>query len=160
MNADSFEVAWCAGLFEGEGCICWNTYRYPGNGKTYGYLRLRLDLTDEDVLVRYAAILEGKTTGPYDPGEGRKPKWTWTEGRQKQVGIILNAFWPYLGRRRRARAVELGFTPADQKEQKVPSHCSPVRKEGESDGQERAGPAGRPVPAGAQGEDRSQAEGR
>lgn len=102
MIANSFDIAWCAGLFEGEGCI----YRC---NKTD--IRLQIYLTDHDVLARHASIAGGKVTGPYDKPTGRKPQWSWTEARQSQVRDLLSAWWPYLGSRRRARAIELGYRP-------------------------------------------------
>jgi hypothetical protein len=104
MDANSLEIAWCAGIFEGEGYI----YRCSARP---GTIRLGVKMTDADVLSRYAAIMEGKIAGPYDPGGGRKLAYVWSDARQKHVIVILDAFWSYLGERRRARAIELGYIP-------------------------------------------------
>ena len=109
------EIAWIAGLFEGEGCI----YR---NNKSD--IRLQIYMTDKDVLDEFARITGGKVTGPYLrqptkreletgylPVSPRKEKWSWTEARQDKVNEILTAMWPYLKSRRQSRAVELGYSP-------------------------------------------------
>jgi hypothetical protein len=65
------EIAWAAGLFEGEGCISTTTYR----------LQVALVMTDEDMVRRFDAIVErGKVYGPYHPpshGPRRKQFWRW-----------------------------------------------------------------------------------
>lgn len=72
-------------------------------------------MTDYDVLCRYAEIMNGHVTGPYiqtsPRGSRAKDSWYWAEARQAVVKSILDSFWPYLGERRRNRALELGFRP-------------------------------------------------
>src|SRR4051812_10898075 len=69
------EIAWAAGLFEGEGCLRVND--------TYGAKRPRAELvsTDEDVVRRFHAIVGvGNVHGPYpsrNPERGHKPKTVW-----------------------------------------------------------------------------------
>ena len=113
MDVNSPEVAWCAGLFEGEGCL------YNTNGRRLSpqhHITMMINLTDYDVLARFAAIVEGKVRGPYHNASmkaagNRKPSWTWQEAKEARVAEILAAFWPYLGERRKERAIELGFDP-------------------------------------------------
>lgn len=99
------EVAWAAGLFEGEGCI-----RFCKHDRTLGYISLRIKMTDRDVLQRFADIVGGELKGPYDP-PANKPHWkiAWSvQISQTQKSIdVLEAFWPYLGERRRAKAQEV-----------------------------------------------------
>ena len=72
MTASAEEIAWAAGLFEGEGSI------YPsGSG-----VRLALKMTDEEPIRRFAKIVKrGSVYGPYSyerwsDGHKRKPFWT------------------------------------------------------------------------------------
>jgi len=64
------EIAWAAGLFEGEGSIT----------QSGGILHLRLKMTDESVVRRFEeAVRYGEVYGPYDYQYSdriiRKPFW-------------------------------------------------------------------------------------
>jgi len=66
------EIAWAAGLFEGEGCIT----------MTSGHAVLRLSNTDEWVVRRFAEIVgRGVVYGPYENRSNdhfvRKPFFVW-----------------------------------------------------------------------------------
>ncbi len=66
------EIAWAAGLFEGEGCITKN-----GNSPA-----LRLNSTDEETVIRFQRIIgAGAVYGPYQynsrDGSERKPASIW-----------------------------------------------------------------------------------
>lgn len=96
------DIAWAAGLFEGEGSM------YPYRDSKTGRLYPRLDLasTDEDVVRRFSRIVDGRAVyGPIQRGE-KKPFWRWqaTGGPAKKA---LALFAPYLGERRTARMHEV-----------------------------------------------------
>jgi hypothetical protein len=100
------QMAWAAGLFEGEG-----TVRAVSNQKhPYASIRLQLRMTDEDVVKRFAEVVGClRVNGPYtnrDGSLGNKPMWYWQTSRQDEVKRILIDFWPYLGKRRQAQAQE------------------------------------------------------
>jgi len=93
------EVAWAGGLFEGEGCI----------SKTGNYAPvLVLEMTDE-VPVKWFHRIVG--TGhvrlrlPSQPR--RKPVWSWRATSYESAQAVLATVWPWLGPRRRARAIEI-----------------------------------------------------
>jgi hypothetical protein len=69
------EIAWAAGLFEGEGAISHIERRGSLD------LQVALVMTDEDVVRRFDEIVDrGKVYGPYLPishGDRRKPFWRW-----------------------------------------------------------------------------------
>jgi hypothetical protein len=103
MHAQNAEMAWAAGLFEGEGTItlCGSV------------VHLRLNLTDFEVLERFWEIVgTGKIYGPYTSGyrDGytRKPRWVWVcYGPLAQV--TFRSLAPWLSPRRLARGEELGL---------------------------------------------------
>src|SRR4051812_6399725 len=71
------EIAWLAGLLEGEGSFMahWAT-THKNNGSDQRYFRIDLSMTDEDV-VRKAARLMGATSLFVQNRKetGRKPMW-------------------------------------------------------------------------------------
>jgi hypothetical protein len=103
MDGVNPEIAWAAGLFEGEGTIT----------ICGGSLHLRVQMTDLEVLERFCQIVgTGKIYGPYTTqfkdGFNRKPRWTWV-----CYGPLARATYltlsPWLSPRRLARGDELGL---------------------------------------------------
>jgi hypothetical protein len=91
----SAELAWAAGLFEGEGCIS------RANTKSVR-LDLALKARDADVIRRFRRVLQrGKIYGPYRNG---MLHWL-VFGREASVSVLLD-LWPWLGKRRRATAIK------------------------------------------------------
>jgi hypothetical protein len=92
------EIAWAAGLFEGEGCL---TRRRGGDPVA------RLVSTDEETPLRFCEILQvGRVYGPYRQDQRRKPFWAWiANGWDAYDTVVL--LGPWLGERRRERAREL-----------------------------------------------------
>jgi hypothetical protein len=104
MPTPGEEIAWAAGLFEGEGCIT----------ITGGQPYMRLNSTDEDTPRRFCEIVgAGKVYGPYSRPPPRKAVWIWVAyGIDAMLTVQLLA--PWFGERRRARATEVfgaGFVP-------------------------------------------------
>jgi hypothetical protein len=97
------QVAWAAGLFEGEGSMY--PYRDSKN-KERQYPRLDLASTDEDVVRDFARIVDGRSVyGPIQRGN-KKPFWRW-QATGKPAEEVLALFAPYLGERRTARMNEV-----------------------------------------------------
>lgn len=104
------DLAWAAGLFEGEGSI----------SLSRGRPRIQIQMSDEDVVRRFhEAVGCGSVSGPstspsrHKYAANPKPIWTWQASgfvRKQDVQKTLLAMWPHLGSRRRARALELGAT--------------------------------------------------
>lgn len=94
--ATEIEIAWAAGLFEGEGYIV-----FPkGNS-----VKLGLEMTDEDVVRKFRNIVAcGTFTGPKQR-PNRKPIWTWYINERDQVRNLIERFIPHLGRRRLEKAL-------------------------------------------------------
>lgn len=95
------QIAWAAGIFEGEGCISWS-------GDSFA---LSLKNTDESVVRCFCDVLElGWFYGPYEwegrDGFSRKPFWVWMARRE--IGMeALDLLAPWLSKRRLDRAYEL-----------------------------------------------------
>ena len=93
------DLAWAAGLFEGEGC-----FTLSGRGTA----RAILNMTDEDVVRRFAQIVRvGGIRGKRVIRPQHKPQWEWTVQNHEGVQALIAVLWPWLGQRRRSRAVEV-----------------------------------------------------
>lgn len=91
-------LAWLAGLLEGEGSFMLAKGRLPA---------LRVGMTDEDV-IRHAHSIAGvgQVSGPFhkrraDGGGFYKDIWVWYCGNQYHSYALMVALLPWLGERRR-----------------------------------------------------------
>ena len=94
------DIAWAAGLYEGEGSamILAAPQCQP---------RVALNMTDEDVVRRFAAIFGRGNVRRYEGKNGRLPQWQWSVQSGPDVVYVLALLWPHLGERRRERATEV-----------------------------------------------------
>jgi hypothetical protein len=90
------ELAWAAGLFEGEGHIAWNK----------ASVHLEMNMTDLDVLERFRDIVGVGSINPKKVKDGNKPMWRWLVSGKPRVQIILMDFIPWFGAHRKERAEE------------------------------------------------------
>lgn len=95
----STDIAWAAGLFEGEGSSVATTT----NGRAYLVLSLSMHPRDRDVLERLQRILGGNLHGPYKNGMCR---WSLSGSRAVEFARARNDFVEQLGARRRSRLAE------------------------------------------------------
>lgn len=86
------DLAWAAGLFEGEGSV----------GR-YSSTTAAIAMTDRDVLVRFAAAVGiGRVYGPYiKKKKSRKPVWLWRVSSYDTVAQLFQMLESWLGPRRR-----------------------------------------------------------
>ena len=105
IGQKSIDIAWAAGLFEGEGTIYFN--------KARSIYRIGLKMTDEDVMEKFFKIAEiGNLYGPYTPkekklnGENKKDFWLWQCWQPSEVSAFLKMLLPYFGKRRAAKTIE------------------------------------------------------
>jgi hypothetical protein len=99
------EIAWAAGLFEGEGCIDCTRRKY--RDKVYVTPRLQLSMTDEEVVRKFHETLGcGRVNGPYRSRLSTRPYWRWA-AHGKETRVVLDVFLPFLSGRRRAKAEEV-----------------------------------------------------
>jgi hypothetical protein len=106
--ATAEEIAWAAGLFEGEGCI---SHLQRGGG--FFDVQVAVVMTDEEVVRRFDTIVNrGRVYGPYHPpssGARRKPFWRWVaQGDVAQD--VLELLGPWLMSRRRKQASDRGVS--------------------------------------------------
>lgn len=100
------QIMWAAGLFEGEGWISLS------RTKGHCYPKLGVQMADEGIVRRFhQTIGMGRVYGPYQKGPTQKgtipkPQYQWlASGREARQ--IIHRLLPYLGSRRRARAMEV-----------------------------------------------------
>jgi len=95
MNRET-DIAWLAGLYEGEGCV------YRGAR----HVTLSIKMVDEDVIRRAQVIAGcGSVRGPYWHGKhARQQQWTWAVSRRNDVIALIESMRPWLGTRRLAQA--------------------------------------------------------
>lgn len=100
MTPSKIDVAWAAGLFEGEGCIT-----QVGKIKSP---RLKLQMTDFDVVRRFKKIVRcGNLCTTRFKNKKYKIQLVWYTGRKAVVAKVLEMLLPYFGMRRRRRAKEV-----------------------------------------------------
>ena len=85
------DIAWAAGLFEGEGCFT----------LVDGRPVAALNSTDEDVIRKFASVVGGIINGPYD--KGGKPIFQWSLSGYQRVSGLYEMIEPFLCSRRTAR---------------------------------------------------------
>lgn len=96
-------IAWLAGLIEGEGCIL--VGKRENGAKSF---RIAVNMTDKDVLCRVAEISGiGSVRGPFQPVNAKhKPFYRWNINRGEYVMALLSALYPFMGERRKGRINE------------------------------------------------------
>ena len=113
MNEDFTEpeIAWIAGLLEGEGCfsICIRkTAKH--NHKT---VAVHCEMTDEDVIIKLHKIAGCGTINKRANVSGRedrrvrKPTWIWSVQNHAGILRVCKAILPFMGTRRQAKIKEL-----------------------------------------------------
>lgn len=112
------ELAWCAGLFEGEGSIyrC-NQIRHDRKDKKYTYNRMCLRMTDKDVIEKFFTLVDCGTVSEQSnrlcKRLGRKKVYTWQLTPKDKIIKLCELFWPYLMSRRKGKIIELGICHSD-----------------------------------------------
>jgi hypothetical protein len=103
-------LAWLAGIFEGEGYVQGRprTYkRKDGREFTTVGFRMTISMTDEDVITRAHQIagvgnLNGPRRSPSMVARGAKPMWDFDAAGVEAYALCV-ALWSWLGERRRSQ---------------------------------------------------------
>ncbi len=99
------QIAWAAGIVEGEGCITLNGGSKAKNRPALSPM-LSVGMTDEDVVTKFRDIFAPKLNIYRTVQEGHKPYFTVKLVGKRAVGLMLTLF-SHLGSRRRARIKEV-----------------------------------------------------
>jgi len=102
--ASTYDIAWAAGLFEGEGSISCYPIKCRVNS-----IRTDVSLasTDKDVIDKFCQIVgAGDVKGPREYPR-RKPIYYWQVQNFRDCMYVLGQIYDYLGERRKAKADEM-----------------------------------------------------
>ena len=96
------DIAWLAGLLEGEGC-----FKMQSSGGYKGSICISLQMTDKDVVQRVTALLDGTLWGPHGPyGHSKLPTYQTAIFGSKAASWMMTLF-PLMGERRQGKIKEL-----------------------------------------------------
>jgi hypothetical protein len=104
MQARTPEVAWAAGLWDGEGHASHRVDTYGHHGCV-----AKLGMTGRAIVERFvrAAAIPRRGTASIRaasaPPPGHKQQWVWTATRLGDVRQLAFALWPYLSEAKRAQ---------------------------------------------------------
>lgn len=112
LELSETEVAWLAGLLEGEGCFTPHktVFKRSYGRAIYYQVRVSLQMTDRDIIRRVARLLEVNMNGPYDNNRKARgystpkslPLWSVAVVGAK-AEFISRLILPFMGKRRAAR---------------------------------------------------------
>ena len=91
----SIDVAWLAGILEGEACFDWNN---TSKGKLYP--RIRIEMKDRDVIYRIQSLAGGNIHLPAPFKSHHSKTWMLQICKRTEVLPILKSILPHMGRRR------------------------------------------------------------
>jgi hypothetical protein len=89
------EIAWLAGLLEGEGCF------FAGDN---GGITVQMKTNDKDVIMHAAGVLGAKRVG-FVPRNGYDPAWIVRLSGALAIGWMMTVY-PFMGERRRSKIRE------------------------------------------------------
>jgi hypothetical protein len=103
--ATELELAWAAGIFEGEGCIYW--WRGKNTQGRRVCIALKVHMTDQDIVERFHAVVGcGHITTRNKALPHHKDQWVWQAGSFRDVRRVFASLGPWFGERRRAKMLE------------------------------------------------------
>ena len=92
------DLAYIAGLFDGEGSVSYKQYmrKRAHNKKAYPTWQIRLEIamTDKSLLVWLHEVLGVGTMGPRKVKPGRKKQWRW-RCSQRDAYYVCLLIWPW-----------------------------------------------------------------
>jgi hypothetical protein len=95
------QIAWAAGLFEGEGCM--HKAKHRPNSYT-----MELWMTDFDVVRRFADIIGVGTVSERTRQQAHwKPILGWRLYKRADISKVLDVLLPYFGDRRAHKALDI-----------------------------------------------------
>lgn len=108
MPFKSEDVAYAAGLFEGEGSVTVARSFYTRRGekrtRKTPQVKLRVAMTDKEPVERFATIFGGRVNGPYKYQKSHyKQYWVADIDSPPKVKLAIEAMLPFLSPRRRGQ---------------------------------------------------------
>src|ERR1700745_1969177 len=103
MEINEIDLAWLAGLLEGEGSFMMN--RNIKFGKLYYYPKVVVGMTDEDIIQRAASIF-GTSVYMLPKIDNRKQAWRAQLGGAK-AAVLMQLLLPQMGIRRSKKIQEI-----------------------------------------------------
>lgn len=106
----SLDVAWAAGLLEGEACFDIrpsNALKRDPNNKQ---VRVIVEMKDEDVLLKLRAIFGGSVVPVNCPSKQRanwSPYFKWQLSNREAVMVCIMAIYDYMSQRRQQKLDEI-----------------------------------------------------
>jgi hypothetical protein len=103
------EIAWAAGLFEGEGCFSVSDRKGP-DGRSRPQPVMTVTMADLDVLERFQAIVGAGSTIALKQDRRfptHKPLWKWQLQRRSEIARVGERLRPWLSERRCSRLDEI-----------------------------------------------------
>lgn len=91
-------------MFEGEGCIYCDYNTDARDNARYLRIKLSLQMVDKDVVERFQSIIGGRVHASRPLPSG-KIAYRWHTTSRKDFLRIINLFLPFLGERRRNKAL-------------------------------------------------------
>jgi hypothetical protein len=105
MNIKREDIAWLAGIIEGEGSITGVSENLKKHQrKTY---RVVVEMVDEDIIRRCQTIFGYGQIRKVNPrGLGKQIRYVWDVSNRSKVYSLISMIYPWLGTRRKTRAKE------------------------------------------------------
>lgn len=95
----SEDIAYLAGLFDGEGSVSYKQYMRKRKGAKKAYptwqIRLEIAMTDESVIRWVTEFVGVGTYGPRKVRPGRKKQWRW-RCSHRDAFYVARLIWPYV----------------------------------------------------------------
>ena len=106
---DLHKVAWAAGIIEGEGSIGAAIRAKRISQKKYIAIRVRVAMSDRDVVARLGDALGVGHVLPFknSHGLGKKDLFLWEVSSRADVTLVCDAIYPWMGERRRSQIASL-----------------------------------------------------
>src|ERR1051325_242005 len=93
---NTHEIAWLAGLFEGEGCVSFT-------GKNC--VQVSINMTDKDIIERAYKLFGEKGSFRYykSKNPNHKDTWNWAVSERDQAIELITLLLPWMGERRSSK---------------------------------------------------------
>lgn len=113
---DREQLAWTAGIIDGEGYTCVQTQRHMlKHGETREYYSLKVSVRQADDnnvpemlsrLSKLFAVIEPKINGPYLTGGHKINYYDWSAQNHEKAQFVIAQVWPWLSEPKKRQATE------------------------------------------------------